>query len=278
MNTRTITSTLLALCVIASLSCACRGKSKKSDTRATVQTNVPVQYTYKVKNIYPHDPGSFTQGLYWHDGHLWESTGQYGESRLLKTDLYTGRILQSADVGNEYFAEGAALLDGKIYQLTWQNGVAFVYDPQTLNRTGQFRSQGEGWGLTTDGTNLYMSDGSPRIIVIDPSDFSRKRSITVRTGRRTQRMLNELEWIEGKIWANIYLTDEIVIIDPTTGSVEGVVDLRGLLPANEYTADTNVLNGIAYDPVGKRIFVTGKYWPKLFEIELVKKEEQQAAK
>lgn len=275
MKIRTITGALSVLCVIASLSCACRSNSRKSNSGTTAQTNVPVEYTYKVKNTYPHDTGSFTQGLYWHDGHLWESTGQYGESRLLEVEPHTGRIVRSVEVGQEYFAEGAVLAGDKIYQLTWQNGVAFVYDAATLERTGQFRSQGEGWGLTTDGTHLYMSDGSARIIVIDPADFSRKRSINVRSGRRAQRMLNELEWIDGKIWANVYLTDQIVIIDPSTGQVEGIVDLSGLLPAGDYTADTDVLNGIAYDPVGKRIFVTGKYWPKLFEIEIVKKQKEE---
>lgn len=258
------------LCVVLSLSCACRGRSGKSN-KDERQQPVVKQYTYVVKNTYPHETDAFTQGLFWHDGHLWESTGLEGYSRMRKVELTTGRAVASVDLDVNLFGEGAALLDGKIYQLTWQNGIALVYDPATLERTGQFRYTGDGWGLTTDGEWLYMSDGSSRITVLDPADFSRKRSISVKNGRANLRELNELEWIDGKIWANVYMTETIAIIDPATGAVEGIVDCTGILPAEDYTADTDYMNGIAHDPATGRIFVTGKNWPKLFEIELREK-------
>lgn len=270
MRTRTFGSFLAIICIMLSLSCACRSRAKNSQAAAAGKTVVKT-YGYRVKNVYPHDPAAFTQGLYWHDGYLWESTGLEGHSQMRKVKLETGETVKSVNLGDEYFGEGAALLGGKIYQLTWENGVVFVYDPATLERTGQFRYPGQGWGLTTDGEMLYMSDGSARITLVDPADFSRKRSFAVRMGRTSKREINEMEWIEGRIWANVYLSDSILIIDPATGNVEGVIDLGGLLPQEEWTATTDVLNGIAYDPETKRIFVTGKNWPKLFEIEIYEK-------
>ena len=271
MKTSTFGGFLAILCIMLSLSCACRGRGKQAQG-ADKDGQISVKaYGYTVKNVYPHDPTAFTQGLYWHDGYLWESTGLEGQSQMRKVELETGRVVKSADLGHEYFGEGAAYLGGKIYQITWQNGAAFVYDPETLERTGQFKYPGDGWGLTTDGEVLYMSDSSAKIFIIDPAYFSRKKSFVVKIGRSNKREINEMEWIEGRIWANIYLTDSIVIIDPATGNVEGVVDLSGILPAEDWTATTDVLNGIAYDPENKRIFVTGKNWPKLFEIEIHEK-------
>lgn len=271
MKIKTIGGFLAILCLILSLSCACRSRAKIVRTGAA-ETTIPVKtYGYRVKNVYPHAPSAFTQGLYWRDGYLWESTGLEGRSQMKKVRLETGETVQSINLDGQYFGEGAAYLDGRIYQLTWESGVAFVYDPATLSRTGQFRYPGQGWGLTTDGEMLYMSDGSSRIMLVDPADFSRKRSITVQMGRSPKRELNELEWIDGKIWANIYLSDQIVIIDPTTGNVEGVIDLTGLLPSEDRMPNTDVLNGIAHDPATGRIFVTGKHWPKLFEIEIFEK-------
>ncbi len=271
MRLKTTGSFFAIFCVMLTLSCACRSKAKMGLTGAADAKTAVTIYGYRVKNVWPHDPAAFTQGLYWHDGYLWESTGIEGQSQMRKVRLETGEVVQSADLGAQYFGEGAAYLDGKIYQLTWESGVAFVYDPATLERTGQFRYPGQGWGLATDGRMLYMSDGSSRITLVDPADFSRKRSLTVRMGRANKRDLNELEWIDGKIWANVYLTDQIVIIDPATGNVEGVIDLTGLLPDEDRTTTTDVLNGIAHDPATGRIFVTGKNWPKLFEIEIFEK-------
>lgn len=246
---------------------ACRGTSRKTTAAATPPQTV--QYTYDIINTYPHSTDSYTQGLYWHGGYLWEGTGQYGHSALNKVELETGRIVKSAPLDKDVFGEGIALLDGKIFQLTWMDGMAFVYDPENLTQTGHFRYRGEGWGLTTDGKLLYMSDGTSQISVVDPADFKKIKRISVKkNGRSTYYQLNELEWIEGKIWANVYMTDEIVIIDPQTGNVEGVVDLSGMLPESDRTPSTEVLNGIAYDPSTGRIFVTGKYWNKLFEIAI----------
>lgn len=232
----------------------------------------PVQYTYEIKAVHPHNTGSYTQGLYWHDGYLWEGTGEYRHSVLQKVELKTGKILERIPLENRYFGEGIALLDGRIYQLTWTDGIAFVYDAATLRKTGELRYEGEGWGLTTDGRKLYMSDGSHEIHIVNPEDFRRERTIPVRIGKRTLHEINELEWIDGRIWANVYMSDSIVIINPETGDVEGVVDLEGLLPKADRTPDTDVLNGIAYDAATGRIFVTGKNWPKLFEIEVRLKE------
>ena len=167
------------------------------------------------------------------------------------------------------FGEGITLLDGRLYQLTWQSNTAHVYDLATRRKIRDHRYAGEGWGLTTDGEKLYMSDGTASIRTIDPETFRRERTTTVTYKGEPVQFLNELEWIEGKIWANVYTTDQIVIIDPASGIVEGVIDLRGLLPDEEIAPDTDVLNGIAYDAASERIFVTGKRWSKLFEIEII---------
>lgn len=231
----------------------------------------PVQYTYKVKAVYPHDTRSYTQGLYWSDGYLWEGTGQYGESALKKVELESGRVVESKPLGADYFGEGIALLDGRIYQLTWLEQEGFIYDSATMERVGGFSYAGEGWGLTSDGQWLYMSDGSNKIYRIDPDGFRKLSEVEIRDGRRAVNYLNELEWIDGRIWANVYMTDNIVIIDPATGRLEGMIDMSGLLGAADRRPETDVLNGIAYDPATGRIFVTGKYWPKLFEIEIEEK-------
>ena len=186
-------------------------------------------------------------------------------------DLDTGRTEVFARLPQEDFGEGITLLDGKLYQLTWQSNKAYVYDLKTGRKIKEFRYPGEGWGLTTDGQKLYMSDGTANIYTLDPATFKREKRTTVTLKGMAINFLNELEWIDGKLWANVYTTDQIVIIDPATGVVEGVVDLTGLLPDEEVTPTTDVLNGIAYDAAGKRIFVTGKNWSKLFEIEIIGK-------
>lgn len=251
------------------LAVACGGPAPARHTPAADAASAQaVRYAYVVQRVYAHDPGNYTQGLLYADGLLWEGTGQNGASRLIRTDLETGHSEVVARLPRSEFGEGIALLGGKIYQLTWTSNRAHVYDAATGRPAGGFTYPGQGWGLTTDGHRLYMSDGSDRIRVLDPATFERVGNIHVTLDGEPVRLLNELEWIEGKIWANVYTTDQIVIIDPRTGEVDGVVDLTGLLPEEDVTHATDVLNGIAYDAQNKRIFVTGKYWNKLFQIAL----------
>ena len=225
---------------------------------------------YQVIAEYPHDPGAYTQGLVFIDGTLYEGTGRNGESSLRRVDLETGEVLQSVELDEEHFGEGIAVIGDRIYQLTWQTGTAFVYDRETFALLETFSYTTEGWGLTTDGQRLIMSDGSSRIVFRDPATFAEVGAIDVRDGDMPVSNLNELEYINGEIWANVYQTDRIVRIDPASGAVTGWIDLAGLLPRDEPgNEDAEVLNGIAYDAESGRLFVTGKYWPKLFEIELV---------
>ena len=237
-------------------------------TAASGTNAAPRKYTYEVVKTYPHDRGAFTQGLLWLEGDLYESTGEYGESSLRRVELETGKVLKRADVPKKYFAEGLAELNGKLYQLTWQEHRAFVYDLKTFQLEREMPYDGEGWGLTTDGKLLIMSDGTAQIRFIDPVDFSVKRSITVLDEGRPVRLLNELELVKGEIFANIWGQSSVVRIDPATGTVLGRIDFTGLLKFEDYAAGTDVLNGIAYDAVKDRLFVTGKRWPKLFEVKL----------
>ena len=249
---------------------ACSGRTKTLRTETPAATPAaPRTYTYRVIESYPHSTDSYTQGLLFADGVMWEGTGEYGHSRLQRIDLETGRTDVVATLPRSEFGEGIALLDGKIYQLTWENNKAYVYDAATGRQLRTFAYAGEGWGLTTDGERLYMSDGSEYLRILDPETFRVQRSVPVTFRAAPVQLLNELEWIDGKIWANVYVTDQIVIIDPASGIVEGVIDLRGLLPDEEIAPDTDVLNGIAYDAASERIFVTGKRWSKLFEIEII---------
>ena len=226
-------------------------------------------YDYRIENIYPHDPTAFTQGLVYIDDELYEGTGLYGRSSLRKVELATGRVLQQHDLDAAYFGEGIAIIGDKIFQLTWQNGVGFVYDRETFAELDQFEYATEGWGLTYDGEHLIMSDGTPTIYFLDPETLQMVRSITVTVeGERLPR-LNELEYIDGKVFANVWQTDVFVRIDPQTGAVDGLADLSGLLAqAPPFEGTVDVLNGIAYDAKRDRLFVTGKLWPYLFEIEL----------
>ena len=225
-------------------------------------------YTYKVVNTWPHDRDAFTQGLVYFDGVLLESAGLYGRSSLRRVELNTGRVLQQGPVPPEYFAEGLAALRGKLHQLTWQNQKAFVYDLETFRLEKEFSYDGEGWGLATDGQSLILSDGTDRIRFLDPATFEVKRAISVSDHGRPIVRLNELEYVKGEIFANVWQTDFIVRINPATGAVAGWIDLGGLLPPANRDATTDVLNGIAYDAAGDRLFVTGKLWPKLFEVRL----------
>ena len=246
---------------------SCGGVRKKS---ATPQAVEPLFYTYEVVAEYPHLRTSYTQGLQFVDSELWEGTGEYGHSRILRTELVSGKILQSQANPSEEFGEGITVLGDKIYQLTWLNGKMHIYDSRTLEPLATHTYKGEGWGLTNDGTKLYMSDGTHTIRVIDPATLKEERRFGVTLRGESLSYLNELEWIEGKIWANVYTTNYIVIINPESGVVEGVIDLSGILPASEQDSKTDVLNGIAYDSATKRIFVTGKNWSKLFEIKPIK--------
>ena len=225
------------------------------------------RYKIEVVNAYPHDTGSYTQGLFWHDGSLYESTGLNGKSTFRKVDLQSGKALTKLPFNKKYFVEGSVILGDKLYILTWTNKVIFIYDATTLEYRSTYSYPREGWGLTTDGKSLISSDGSSRIYFLTP-ELKFERSINVTLNGRAVRYLNELEWIDGRIWANVYTSDTIVIINPDTGIVEATVDCDGLLPERLRTSDTDVLNGIAVDSEG-RIFLTGKNWPELYEVKLV---------
>jgi len=228
-------------------------------------------YGYEVVHSWPHDPRAFTQGLVFHDGKLLESTGQEGRSSLRRTELETGKVLQKVDVPEPYFAEGTTLLKGKIYQLTWQHQLGFIYDAWTFDKIGTFNYQGEGWGLTNDGQSLILSDGTNRIRFLDPDNFQVRKTIAVVDGSMPVMEINELEYVQGEIYANIWHADRIARINPQSGLIVGWIDLKGLLAPGEVTDEEAVLNGIAYDETNGRLFVTGKLWPKLFEIRVTRK-------
>ena len=230
--------------------------------------SAPVQYKLKVVAEYNHDTSAYTQGLFFDGGTLYESTGQCGESSFRVVDLATGKVLRKLDFARKYFGEGSVFFKGKMYMLTWTNKVAFTYDANSLKYLKTYSYPREGWGLTTDGKSLIASDGSSTLYFMD-EDLKVKRTLKVTLDNRPVRYLNELEWINGRIWANVYTTDMIVIINPSNGKVEGMVDCTGLLPKKLRKPDTDVLNGIAY--LDGRIFLTGKNWPKLYEVEIVKK-------
>jgi glutaminyl-peptide cyclotransferase len=228
--------------------------------------------TYEIVHVYPHDPGAFTQGLVYSDGHLYESTGLNGQSSLRMVDLSTGRVLQRYNLPSEYFGEGLTDWGSHLVQLTWQNGTGFVYDRFSFSLRNTFHYQGEGWGLTHDKTSLILSDGSPTLKFLNPESYREIRRISVHDGPGSPiQNLNELEYIHGEIYANVWQTDRIVRISPRTGRVLGWIDLTGLIDKRELADSSAVLNGIAYDAKGNRLFVTGKLWPRLFEIKVVRR-------
>ena len=228
------------------------------------------EYKLQVVAEYPHDTESYTQGLFFHDGQMYESTGLHGKSTFRKVDLQTGKALKKLAFDKKYFVEGSVVFGDNLYILTWDSKVAFVYDAGTLEYKSTWSYPREGWGITTDGKQLIASDGSATLFFMD-ENFALKKRVMVRYEDRPVRWLNELEYIDGKIWANVYTTDEIVIIDPKDGRVEGVIDCSGLLPRHLYTKDTDVLNGIAFNHADGKIYLTGKNWPKMYEIKLVEK-------
>ena len=229
----------------------------------------PEPWTFEIVATFPHAPAAFTQGLAIHDGRLYEGTGQYGESTLRRVDLATGRIEKTITLGNSYFGEGITIFGERLYQLTWQNNVALVYDLETFDRVGTYRYDGEGWGLTNDGTHLIVSDGSASIRFHDPETFEVVRRLSVQADGTPVISLNELEYINGEIWANLWYQDRIARISPETGAVLGWIDLSGLYPPSR-RASEDVLNGIAYDADADRLYVTGKNWPWLYEIDIVR--------
>ncbi|GIU82550.1 MAG: glutaminyl-peptide cyclotransferase [Acidobacteria bacterium] len=266
----------LSLILIAFCIFGCDKKAEVKEEKGGKSTGVPT-YTYEVVKVYPHDPKAFTQGLVYHNGYLYEGTGGRKDddfhSSLRKVELETGKVLQKIDLPGEYFGEGIAILNNKIYQLTWQENTVFVYDLETFRLLKKFTYSGEGWGLTTDGVHLFMSDGTHVIRVVDPEKFETIRTIVVldEKGKPIMR-LNELEYIKGEIWANVWEKTQIVRIDPNSGKLLGRIDLTKLV--YEVTREderADVLNGIAYDAVNDRIFITGKKWRKLFEIRLKEK-------
>lgn len=255
---------VLGLCVLASLVVACT-----SSTQSAQNGPAPV-HGYEIVSVYPHDTDAFTQGLLYHEGTLFEGTGRYGESDIREVELETGNVLRQRALSDEYFGEGIALWNDQLIQLTWKSNVGFVRERATLDRIDDFAYPTEGWGLTHDGERLIMSDGSSSLYFLDPETFERTRSVEVRDDGEAIDRLNELEYIDGQVYANVFQTDRIAIIDPDGGRVTAWVDLTGLLDPADRSPRTNVLNGIAYDSADDRLFVTGKYWPKLFEIELVR--------
>lgn len=281
--------TLALLLFLALPACGDRGGAARISTQATPSNSstptaapapassqaarveeAPV-YSYDVVESYPHDTKAYTQGLVFHDGLLYESTGQYGESSLRKVELKKGKVKKKIEVPGQYFAEGMTILNGKIYQLTWQQNKGFIYDLKDFKLEGEFTYDGEGWGLTTDGQSLILSDGTDRLRFMDPANFRVTRTISVVDGQQPLADINELEYIHGEIYANVWKTDRIARIDPATGRIKAWIDLSGLRPEETLRNTENVLNGIAYDSGNDRLYVTGKRWPRLFEIRPKKK-------
>jgi len=262
-------SPLATLLLCLTLLSGCNSATDGGRAQPAPPPNAPAaRYGYQIANVYPHDSNAFTQGLILLDGKLLESTGQEGRSTLRLVDLDTGKILKKVDVPIPYFAEGLTVLNGKLYQLTWQQGVGFIYDLQTFDKIGQFNYEGEGWGLTTDGQSLILSDGSPNIRFIDPTSFRVTRTINVTDQNRPIRELNELEYVNGEIYANIWHDNRIATIDPQSGHVNSWIDLTGLMPDSELLDPEAVLNGIAYDQATDKLIVTGKLWPRVYEIKV----------
>jgi glutamine cyclotransferase len=227
-----------------------------------------VRYSYEVVNKYPHDTEAFLQGLVYHDSGFYESTGGNGQSSLRRVELESGRVLKKVMLAEEDFGEGLALVEDKLVQLTWQSGKGYVYDRDTFRKLREFSYSMEGWGLAFDGKRLILSDGSNTLTFLDPRTYQVIGKLNVTLGGRPLTKINELEFIEGEIWANVWHEEVLLRIDPATGAVNSMVDLRGLRPRETVQDTEAVLNGIAYDPVAKRIFVSGKRWPSIFEIRI----------
>jgi len=241
-----------------------------SNLEPSTNSNVIPVYTYKVVNTYPHDRSAFTEGLVFEDGVLYEGTGLHGYSTLHRVKLETGEILQICELPPQFFGEGVTIYGNKIIQLTWQSHIGFVYDKYSFKLLQEFNYPDEGWGITHDGKHLIMSDGTSTLHFLDPETFDEISQIEVYANDIPVTRINELEYIQGEIYANIWQTGHIARIDPLTGQVVGWIDLKGILSPEDDSETVDVLNGIAYDAKNDRLFVTGKFWPKLFEIELMR--------
>ncbi len=260
----------LSLAVLAStFSCYPIPRAVDNEPQITPQS-API-YTFTIVNTYSHDRDAFTQGLAWENGILYEGTGSYGKSSLRKVDLKTGKVLQVRVLPSEYFGEGITIFRDSVIQLTWQSNKGFVYDKNSFEVLRDFTYATEGWGITHDGKRLIMSDGTSTLYFLDANTFGPAGHIQVYHNDMPVDGLNELEYVDGQIYANIWRTDNIAMIDPHSGRVTGWIDLSGLLPPQINSTPVDVLNGIAYDDVNGRLFVTGKLWPQLFEIQLVAK-------
>lgn len=222
-----------------------------------------------VKEKFPHDKYAYTQGLFFENGVLYESCGQYGQSSLRTVDLKTGKVLSKSNLDSKYFAEGSVIFGGNLYLLTWREQLCFVYEPSSFKKIGELRYSGEGWGLTTDGKELIMSNGSATISFLDPMTFMENRRVNVTLNGKPVDYINELEYINGEIWANVYLEDYIVTIDPSSGCITSVIDCSDVYPAAVRSAHADVLNGIAYNKADGSIYITGKYWPHLYKITVL---------
>ncbi len=259
---------------------ACKTDVAVAGDKTTTQTespsitdvgDAPRFFSYKIVNAYPHDRQVFTQGLVVEGNVLYESAGKYGKSSLRKVDLPTGKVLQIEPLSDKLFGEGLTIHNNRLIQLTWKSNIGLVYDKDTFTLMEKFYYPTEGWGLTHDGSRLIMSNGTSVLYLLDPDSFKKVGRIHVRGRAGAVEGLNELEFVNGKILANVWNTDKIVSIEPKSGRVTGIIDLRGLLTPADRKQKADVLNGIAYDPQKKRLFVTGKYWPKIFEIRLISK-------
>lgn len=271
---RTPTAGILVAFLMAALVCLLPGLVRAEagpSSAGRKQVALPA-YGYRVVNVYPHDRQAYTQGLIWCDGFLYEGTGLHGASSLRKVHLDTGRVVEKHSLDWQYFGEGITEWGGRLLQLTWNSNLGFIYDRSGLKVRGTFRYPGEGWGLTHDRDRLIMSDGTATLRLLDPKTLRETGRLNVQSGGVPLKDLNELEFVRGEIFANVYQTDLLARISPQTGAVTGWIDLRGLLPEADRRIPVDVLNGIAYDAGGNRLFVTGKLWPKLFEIELFRRE------
>jgi glutamine cyclotransferase len=258
-------SQLRALTVLLFYATACQVHAQAQAATSPVSV-----YGYRIVNTYPHDPQAFTQGLIWQDGFLYESTGINGHSSVRKVRLEDGKVLEQRPVDKTYFAEGLTDWGSHLLQLTWTTERGFIYDKTSLEPKATFSYKGEGWGLTHDDSHLMLSNGSSTIKLLDPQTYAETGSIDVHIQGKRLVYLNELEYVDGEIFANVWQTDMIARISPQTGEVTGLIDLRRLLDPALKTSRDAVLNGIAWDNTGRRLFVTGKLWPKLFEIELIR--------
>jgi glutaminyl-peptide cyclotransferase len=254
----------IVIVVAALAACACSPVSQAG--------GIP-EYGYEVVHTYPHDPGAYTQGLFYLNGFLYESTGLNGRSSIRKVRFETGEVLQRREIPEQYFGEGIVNWKDRLLEITWKSEQGFIYNLASFLPQGQFSYPGEGWGLTEDGKRIVMSDGSAELRFWDPETLRETGRVTVTADGRPVTELNELEWIKGEVYANVYQTDRIARIDPASGKVVGWIDLTGILSPADRIHEVDVLNGIAYDVKTDRLFVTGKLWPKLFEIRLVKKSD-----